>query len=290
MKLIICFFISVIIDCYGGALMSITEPFLRWAGGKNWLVNQYLDLIKNIDINHYHEPFLGGASIFFSSTHSSRSYLSDVNGELINTYICVRDNPHAVITILKDLNNTEEEYYRVRSMQTAEPIMQAARFIFLNQTSYNGIYRVNKNGIYNIPYGKRSWAIDENRLLLASGRLKNANIKQGDFDCNKYIIKPRDLVFLDPPYTVSHNNNGFIKYNQTLFSLDDQYRLSKYIDYIKRKNAYYILTNAAHQTIADIFEKGDRRLELSRKSLIGGKNATRQDVKEFVFTNIPCDY
>lgn len=270
--------------------MSITEPFLRWAGGKNWFVNQYIDLTKNIDINHYHEPFLGGASIFFATDHNLRAYLSDANGELINTYICIRDNPDSVIKTLKNFNNSEEEYYRIRAMQTEDPIMNAARFIFLNQTSYNGIYRVNKQGVYNVPYGKRVWKPDDNKLFTASEMLKNTNIKQGDFDCNKYIIKANDLVFLDPPYTVSHNNNGFIKYNQTLFSLEDQYRLSKYIDYIKRKDAYYILTNAAHQTIADIFEKGDRRLELSRKSLIGGKNASRQDVKEFIFTNIPYDY
>ena len=267
--------------------MSITEPFLRWAGGKNWFVNHYINLIKNIDINHYHEPFLGGASVFFSTNHSLKSYLSDINGDLINTYICIRDNPRDVISKLETFQNTEADYYNIRSLKTNDPTIQAARFIFLNQTSYNGIYRVNKNGDYNVPYGKRTWKLDKNKLMVASLKLKNTNIKQGDFDCNKYIIKPHDLIFLDPPYTVSHNNNGFIEYNQVHFSLEDQYRLSKFIDYIKHKDAYYILTNAAHQTIAEIFEKGDRRLELNRKSLVGGKNATRQDVQEFVFTNIP---
>ncbi len=118
--------------------------------------------------------------------------------------------------------------------------------------------------------------------------LKNTNISCGDFTINKYRIKERDLVFLDPPYTVSHNNNGFIEYNRDLFSLEDQHRLSIYIDYVKRKGAYYILTNAAHPSILNIFTKEeDRCVELKRNSLIGGRNAARQEVSEYVFTNIP---
>lgn len=266
--------------------MSKTMPFLRWVGGKNWFVDYYMDLVKNIQINHYHEPFLGGASIFFSSDHKFRSYLSDINGDLINAFLCVRDCPDNVIDVLKTYSNSEQDYYRIRDLICKNEYEKAAQFIYLNQTSFNGIYRVNNQGKYNVPYGKRKWVLDEKRIFSASQKLKNTNIKQGDFDCNKYIIKPNDLVFLDPPYTTSYRNNGFIKYNQTLFSLDDQYRLSSFIDYIKNKGAYYILTNAAHDKITEIFDKGDRQIELSRKSLVGGKNANRQDVSEFVFTNI----
>ena len=118
--------------------------------------------------------------------------------------------------------------------------------------------------------------------------MQNARISTGDFEINKYRIKENDLVFLDPPYTVSHNNNGFIAYNQKLFSLDDQYRLKKFIEYIKSQGAYYILTNAAHETIREIFlTQGDRIIELQRNSLIGGKNATRAAITEYIFTNIP---
>lgn len=110
----------------------------------------------------------------------------------------------------------------------------------------------------------------------------------GDFEINKYRIKENDLVFLDPPYTVSHKGNGFISYNQKLFSLDDQKRLKRYVEYIKKKGAYYILTNAAHENIQEIFlTEGNRMVKLQRNSLIGGKNAVRTAVTEFVFTNIP---
>ena len=269
--------------------MPSIEPFIRWAGGKTWLIDYIQQLVGNISFEHYHEPFLGGGAVFFSLDYTKRSYLSDTNQQLINTYIQVRDNPQQVLDLLAEFENTKDVYYKVRDEFDLENnVENAARFIFLNQTSFNGIFRVNKKGRYNVPYGYRyNRNYDINRVKLASRKLKNTRIEVGDFEANKYRIQEHDLVFLDPPYTVSHNNNGFIEYNQDLFSLEDQYRLSSFIDYIKRKDAYYILTNAAHETVASIFEKGDRRIELGRPSLIGGKNAKRQRTNEYIFTNIP---
>ena len=265
------------------------EPFLRWAGGKTWLVPHLDSIIGHSVIEHYHEPFLGGGAVFFNLKHKRKAYLSDENEELINTYISVRENPEGIIKLIQTYSNTKESYYIIREQTPIDNFARAARFIFLNQTSYNGLYRVNQNGRYNVPFGNRAnWKFNPEKLREASQRLKKANIKSCDFEGNKYIIKPHDLVFLDPPYTVSHNNNGFIKYNRNLFSIDDQYRLSRFIDYIKHKDAYYVLTNAAHDTIAEIFEKEhDRKIELHRASLIGGKNARREIITEFVFTNLP---
>lgn len=270
--------------------MPTIEPFVRWAGGKTWLVPYLPKIIGNIHIEHYHEPFLGGAAVFFSLNHSKRSYLSDSNEQLINTYLQIRDNPQAVIKCFLQFQNNEQEYYRIRDEFVVKtPEEAAAKFIYLNQTSFNGLFRVNRQGKYNVPYGFRNnWHYDTNRILLASQKLKNAHISVGDFEINKLRIKKNDLVFLDPPYTVSHNNNGFIEYNKNLFSLEDQKRLSKFIDYIKEKNAYYILTNAAHEEIKKIFSKeNDSLLELQRNSLIAGRNASRKEISEFIFTNIP---
>lgn len=270
--------------------MPTTEPFVRWAGGKKWLIPHISTIVGDLHIEHYHEPFLGGGAIYFSMEHSKKSYLSDANSQLINTYIQVRDNPEELIEHFKALPNTEFDYYRIREEITRDNTVEnAARFLYLNQTSYNGLYRVNRNGGYNVPYGFReNWDYDLERIRVASLQLQNARISTGDFEINKYRIKENDLVFLDPPYTVSHNNNGFIAYNQKLFSLDDQYRLKKFIEYIKSQGAYYILTNAAHETIREIFlTQGDRIIELQRNSLIGGKNATRATITEYIFTNIP---
>lgn len=270
--------------------MSTIEPFLRWAGGKTWALPHISKMIENLEFNHYHEPFLGGGAVFFSLDCKLKSYLSDANPQLINTYIQVKERPEEVIEYYLSLANTEEVYYRVRGeYSTDDTIENAARFIYLNQTSYNGLYRVNRDGEYNVPYGFRRDRLDiPDRIRNASQKLRKARISKGDFETNKYCIKSRDLVFLDPPYTVSHNKNGFIAYNQNLFSLEDQYRLKRYIEYIKKKDAFYILTNAAHSSIREIFLKdNDRLIELKRASLIGGKQAKREAVAEYVFTNIP---
>ena len=268
--------------------VSYTKPFLRWAGGKSWLIKHLDQIIGDQIFNNYHEPFLGGGSIYFYLSPDNKAYLSDLNGELISTYKAIKESPDGVIAQLQQYHNTSEDYYDIRESVPQTSCEVAARFIFLNQTSFNGIYRVNANGKYNVPYGNRTKEfLEEDKLRAASLKLKNAILLEGDFDCIRPNIQKGDLVFLDPPYTVSHNNNGFIKYNQKLFSLEDQYRLRTLIDFIKSKEAYYILTNAAHQTIRDIFtQKDDIRYELSRASLIGGENATRGQIKEYIFTNI----
>ena len=122
------------------------EPFLRWAGGKSWLIPYLNEIIGDTIIEHYHEPFLGGGAVFFNSKHKKKAYLSDENEELINTYRCVRDNPEAVITLVQTFQNTEENYYIIRDLAPTDNIARAARFIFLNQTSFNGLYRVNQLG------------------------------------------------------------------------------------------------------------------------------------------------
>lgn len=269
--------------------MPVVEPFIRWAGGKSWLVKSLDHIIGNFKYRNYYEPFLGGAAIFFSMSHPRNCYLSDMNKDLIDTYIAVRDRPLDVISCLKNYINTEESYYMVRKNIPSEVTAKAARFIFLNQTSFNGLYRVNKKGEYNVPYGHRKdWEYDFNRIIKANIKLQNVRLKYCDFEGYKYRVKEGDLIFLDPPYTVSHNNNGFIEYNKKLFSIEDQLRLSNYIDYIKRKGAFYIMTNAAHPIIREIFFRaGDKLIALDRQSLIGGKQAKRAKVSEYIFTNIP---
>jgi DNA adenine methylase len=262
------------------------KPFLRWAGGKNWLIKHLSEILPKAGYNNYHEPFLGSGAVFLSLQPLNKSYLSDLNKELIAVYKTLKRDPHSIVKCLKRFENTEDFYYEIREKSFDDPAKAAAKFIYLNQTSFNGIYRVNLKGEYNVPFGYRTKEfLDEEALLRVSASLRRTSIFDGDFDDIRDNIQKKDLVFLDPPYTVSHNNNGFIKYNQKLFSLKDQERLSRLIDYIKRKGAFYVLTNAAHYRIIEIFEKGDTKLELSRASLIGGKQAKRGHTSEFIFTN-----
>lgn len=262
------------------------KPFLRWAGGKRWFKKTFNDLIKDLHFSHYHEPFMGGSSIFFH-LNPKRAFLSDANERLVLTYQTLADDPATVIKHLKSFKNDKESYYLIRKKKFNSDTRKAAQFIYLNQTSFNGIYRVNKKGEYNVPYGYRNnLKINFENLYSASKVLRNATLNYCDFEDALIYVKEKDLVFIDPPYTVTHNDNGFFHYNKNLFSLDDQHRLSSAIDKIKSIGAFYILTNAAHNQVKEIFNKDDKIIELERASLIGGKKAQRGQFKEVIITNI----
>jgi len=267
--------------------MKKVKPFLRWAGGKSWLIKKIDNLVERDKFNNYHEPFLGGASMFFHMRPDKFSFLNDLNEELIETYECVKSDVEGVIEDLKRFKNTEKFYYDIRSKRFRKETKKAARFIYLNQTSFNGIYRVNLKGQYNVPYGYRQKKfLEPDNLRLVSETLRDAIFSKEHFTDTLFKIRKGDLVFLDPPYTITHNNNGFFKYNQKLFSLRNQYELSEMIDSIKEIGAYYILTNAGHDKVREIFDKGDNIKEFKRASLIGGINAKRGKYEELMMTNV----
>jgi DNA adenine methylase len=273
----------------GRSVSRGVRPFLRWVGGKRWLIPQLSELIGGLKFRAYHEPFLGGGSAFFGLLPDGPSFLSDLNSELIHTYMTVRDDPAGVSRELKRHKNTEEYYYDLRAARPKADSTKAARFIFLNHTSYNGIYRVNQQGGYNVPFGRRDGTPQlpsREDLKAVSLRLQGATLSSTDFAQCIDSIAEGDLVFLDPPYTVAHNHNNFVKYNQKLFSWEDQVRLSGLVSEIRDQGAFYILTNAAHSSVAELFEKGDRRIETSRRNAIGGLSASRGTAIEYLFTNV----
>jgi len=260
------------------------KPFLRWAGGKRWLIKQLDDFLPQT-FNKYHEPFIGGGAIFFHM-NPKQALISDFNAELIETYNAIKNNPHEVIKHIKSFKNTKEDYLKIRVQNFQSVEKRAARFIYLNQTSFNGIYRVNSDGKYNVPYGYREkYTFDFDNILNVNRVLQSVDIEHLDFRKCIENVEENDLVFLDPPYTVAHNNNGFIQYNQKIFSLEDQYGLKDLIMRIKEKKAYYILTNANHPKIREIFDVGDKITEVTRASMIGGKGAVRGKYSEVIITN-----
>lgn len=267
-------------------------PFLRWTGSKRWFVKKHINDFLPKSFNNYHEPFLGAGSVFFHLVNLNENidrkyYLSDTNEDLINTYIQLRDNPLEVIKYLKKLKNTSDDYYKIRNENPRIKEKRASRFIYLNKTSFNGIFRVNSKGIYNVPYGKQEKAnfINEELLLNISLKLKNVTIKNQSFEENLDNIKKGDLVFIDPPYTVAHENNGFIEYNQKLFSWNDQERLKVYIENIIEREAFFILTNASHISISNLYNNIGKTKKLSRNSQVGGRNKTRGIFNELIIYN-----
>ena len=263
--------------------MSNLKPFLRWAGGKSWLIKHLNNYLPKEGFNNYHEPFVGGGSVFFH-INPEQAFLSDLNPELINAYEQVKNNVEELILRLQVFENNEECYYRVRGTTCSDQIQQAARFIFLNQTSFNGIYRVNLKGVYNVPFGYRSTNFfNPQGLRSASKALLNSTLCTSDFMNTLDNIQENDLVFIDPPYTVAHENNGFIKYNQKIFAWADQERLNSYLQSIILKGANFIMTNAAHESIEQLYNEIGNRTKLQRASLIGGKGATRTSYNEFIY-------
>jgi DNA adenine methylase len=269
----------------------VGKPFLRWAGGKRWLTNQIETIIPK-DFNNYFEPFLGGASIYIylkkRNLIKNSSFLSDANEDLINAYNMVANEPVSVIDVLKKYKNEKEQYYILRDFDPPTDIEKAARFIYLNKTSYNGIYRVNKNGKYNVPYGDRKIInlFDFENIENVSKILNNeTRLISQDFELIKEQIQASDLIFLDPPYTVAHENNGFVEYNQSIFTWDDQKRLANLLQHINEVGAFFVMTNAKHDSIDELFSPYGKHSILSRQSLIGGKGAKRQNINEYIFKN-----
>ncbi|WP_308922976.1 Dam family site-specific DNA-(adenine-N6)-methyltransferase [Janthinobacterium sp. J1-1] len=251
-------------------------PFLKWAGGKRWLAASLIAHTKKISYKRYVEPFLGSGAIYFS-LNPEKAILSDLNLDLINAYIAIRDDWQRVSNLLKihHKNHSFDYYYKIRGLVTRNSFTSAARFIYLNRTCWNGLYRVNKNGKFNVPIGtKKNVILESDRFDVISNTLRNADIFCGDFEESIKKCGDGDLIFADPPYTVKHNFNGFIKYNENIFSWEDQIRLSNAIHAASKRGAKIILTNAAHDSVRELYPNM-KHDTLSRNSVIAGSKEKR---------------
>ena len=261
------------------------KPLLRWAGGKLWMIDRIRDFIPT-NIRKYHEPFIGGASVFLNLQTNAQCHISDTNAELICFYDQVKTNMKSLITEVKKFKNSEKEYYNIRSSKPITNLGKAARFYFLNRTCFNGLYRVNQAGFYNVPYGYRDISlIDVDGFSLLHEKLQNTSISCCDFETAFEKIENGDFAFLDPPYTVAHNKNGFIEYNQKIFSWEDQERLAGRIKLIMKKNAKFIMTNAYHDSIRKLYKGIGKQFEIERYSTISGVMNSRFKISELIITN-----
>ena len=165
-----------------GSDVRVASP-LRWAGGKRWLLPTIKKLVAVHEISGYHEPFLGGASVFLGSPDFPKAFLRDSNAELIATYRAIRDHPAEIAEQVLSYGNDSKTYYEVRASSPTDKVDKAARFLYLNHTSFNGIYRVNLDGVYNVPFGNRPspQIPTAEHLLKVSKRLKKATLAVGDF-------------------------------------------------------------------------------------------------------------
>jgi DNA adenine methylase len=227
-----------------------TKPFLRWAGGKTKFVQEILSRLPVLPPGAtYYEPFLGAGAVFLAYA-PQRAVLSDLNPDLVHTFTAVRNHPAEVVRRLYALHyrDTEDSYYRIREQfnRGGSACMQAARFIFLNQTSFNGIYRVNRQGQYNVPYGfKTDPNIPGKRdLESASVILKNAVIKLADYKQAVTNAAAGDVVYLDPPYPPLNGTSYFTHYTKERFASEDQIEVANTARKLCDRGCTVIVTNA----------------------------------------------
>lgn len=258
-------------------------PFLKWAGGKRWLADNYTDLF-NVNYKRFIEPFLGSGAIFFK-LQPRNAILADRNERLIETYTAIKDEHLRVIRHLKTHQrlHSSDYYYRVRSQKPRSSASRAAQLIYLNRTCWNGLYRVNLEGNFNVPIGsKTNVLLDTDDFNSVAKILSRVKLIACDFEEILAKAKSGDLVFVDPPYTVKHNNNGFIKYNRGLFSWSDQVRLRECVVQAIDRGAQVIVTNAYHPSVKKLYSGVGKFIRVSRASVIAGDPAHRKACDELV--------
>ncbi len=225
-------------------------PFLKWAGGKSKLTAAILGYAP-LRCATYFEPFLGGGAVFFamaSAQRFRRAIISDTNGELVNCYRVVRDEVDALLVALEAHRYDQEHYYRVRSWDPASltPVECAARTIFLNKTGFNGLYRVNSKGLFNVPFGRLTKPNfrDEPLLRAASAVLAGIDVRRGDFEDIIADVRRGDFVYLDPPYVPISRTSRFTAYAPEAFGEAEQERLAATLRRLRAAGVAALLSNS----------------------------------------------
>jgi DNA adenine methylase len=302
--------------------VSGARPFLKWAGGKSQLLGEFgqrlpADELKNRTITRYVEPFVGGGAVFFylkKRFSLDQCTIADVNEELILTYQVIRRSPSTLIGELEKLESAyrtrnerqrESYYYEIRDAfnrdrlsidlqhYNARWIGRAAQIIFLNHTCYNGLFRVNRKGGFNVPFGKykNPEILNLDNLLTGAACLKNTRILRGDFTrCRKYV-DDQTFVYFDPPYRPLNATSSFTSYSRNGFYEKDQERLAKFFRELDRKGARIMLSNSdpVNEKTGDSFfddlYAGYTIERVPAKRMINCNGARRGTVSELVITN-----
>jgi DNA adenine methylase len=248
------------------------RPFLKWAGGKNQLIQQYLPHFPE-SFQHYYEPFVGGGALFFylqsqrSTVQPQKSLLVDINIELVNVYRCVRDQVEELIERLEAHQDQHcpEHFYQVRSQLTTSDdwfsqgnnLDKAARLIYLNKTCFNGLYRENSKGHFNVPIGsyKKPLIYDPATLRSDALALKSAQITEGYFDVVlEFARSSDDFVYFDPPYYPISPTSKFTAYNRYSFSEADQVRLRDVMVQLSDRGVKVMLSNSDCPFVRDLYQ------------------------------------
>lgn len=262
-----------------------SAPIIKWAGGKRSLLASIVSLFPKVDT--YAEPFLGGGAVFFEMWNQKKltnAVLSDSNKELMDMYRGVKSNPNEVIAYLKEHKNSPEDYYRVRSLDPSSlPLAErSARTIYLNRCGFNGLYRVNKKGLFNVPFGKyeNPPICNSAAILAASEALQCATLFNGDFEEVTEFLNPRDGAYFDPPY-VPLTETSFTSYTLGGFSYTDHLRLKDIAQSLKDRKIHVVLSNSDTPEVRGLY-KGWDLTEVKVRRSINSNGAGRGKVGELL--------
>jgi DNA adenine methylase len=281
----------------------LPRPFLKWAGGKSRLISQYQPYFPK-KFTTYYEPFLGGGSVFFHLAQQQpglQAILTDINPELINAYCCVRDRVEELIELLKDHQSQhtkrhQEHYYWVRSQSYSTEVEKAARMIYLNKTCYNGLYRENSKGEFNVPIGryKNPNICQADLLRSVSSMLTSVQIKVRKFnEVMDFATSSKDFVYLDPPYHPISTTSNFTAYSRNSFKEAEQLQLRDAFAQLSERGVKVMLSNSYCDFINQIYTdsqafKTDRMpelIEISASRGINSNSCKRGKVKELLITS-----
>lgn len=266
---------------------EIPKPFVKWVGGKRRILKALHKLLPS-DISEYYEPFLGGGALFFSKQNEiENAHLSDVNIDLLLTYQVIKKDSAKLIELLEihKENHNDEYYYKIRNQhELSDPIEIAGRFIYLNKTCFNGLYRVNSKGEFNVPVGKykNPAILDEDNIEACRKALKKATIKLQSFN----EIKPNKgaFVYFDPPYVPTSETAYFTQYSKDGFTEKDQIALRDFADELTKKGVNVMLSNSNMPFVQELYKGYNKHIvDVSRS--VNCKPNKRNSVEELVITN-----
>jgi DNA adenine methylase len=254
-------------------------PFLKWPGGKRWLAPLLSRILGPELIGTYYEPFTGAASVFLNLC-PVQSLLSDTNGQLIEALLTIREFPSEVVDSVWRFSNTVECYYRVRASSPRTAIGRAARFLYLNRTCWGGVYRLNRQGEFNVPFGDSGRRLcSRSQVQGVALRLNTAEIVVSDFEPIMAQAVKGDVVYADPPYTTCGENNGFIRYNESLFRWQDQMRLATASRAARNRGVFVAVTGLYHRDVLSLYP-GWWVLKVGRSSCVSREKKGRRRIHE----------
>lgn len=277
----------------------MARPFLKWAGGKAKLAPEILAAAPPA-IGRYIEPFAGAGAVFFALAEArpgTPSILNDANGERIETFVALRDSKDALVDALARLSASYQAsdpdarralYYEMRSNPGDTPVGRASRFIFLNKTCYNGLFRVNSGGGFNVPHGryKKPRILDEELLESCSAALQRTDLRSEDFAAVCAAARPGDFVYLDPPYHPLTATASFTGYTRADFGRADQLRLRDTFEELSRRGIAAMLSNSEHEFTVSLYGGlGCRLKTVAMSRAINSKGSARSPIPELLIDN-----